>query len=471
MNIQSWASTYYLRFLALLGFFLASSSFAASGFAALGVCYPTADAACAGFSANSSSFNCGEHVSGATYKYYDKSGNFKSTMTFAACSYTPTPTPQPTPSPTPDPNIERCEKLRFQWVGSTKDVLFFPSGVTFEQTGSTACLAGCAVMPSEIATGTIGGGEKRVFARGPFMNTGNTCTNPTSQPTDPGSTTGTPVPTPVAPPDLYEDPDFPSCAKGTCPGTLNGQNVCVPCEKTKTESGSTTTEKTKEDGNKEIKEISSETVCNGSVCVTIEREKTTVKDTQGNTVGTPITTETSKTESNDTFCVKNPTHKQCTESNSFCKENPGLSICKSGKFTATCAQQEPTCEGDEIQCAQAKFAFKRYCLAEEMASPGSTTLTNAQATGDFNAALAVANGTGAEMPNETFDFPGGFSLNESNPFSSSCPADRPIKFLSLQIPFSFSAVCPYLSSAGTLLKIFAYFAAGMILFGTKPGTS
>ena len=466
MKNTQWAFTYLSRFLALLGFFLASSAFALTGYRMQSFpsdgCYSSRAYLCTVLAP--------VRYAGTEFApdSYDLSCKYRATtgvmvgVPLQYCSGAQG-TPTPSPSPTPDPCVGAAGKT----VGNSSSTLTYSIGTTFETATNIGCLAGCKVLPSEIATGKNPLGQEIVFARGPFLNVGEKCDATQGGSSGQPGITPTPGPTPIIPPDLYEDPDNPSCKKGTCPGSVNGQNVCVPCDKTKTDTGTTVTEKPTENGNKEVKEVKSETICNGSVCVTIEKEKTTIKDTAGNTVGTPTTNETTKTEPADTFCTKNPTHKQCTGKDSFCKENPELSICKDGNWSeTTCGGSAPVCTGDAVQCAQAANAFKTYCESKKTADALYGTgqgLGEAQSAVDSAMSFGSGSGSGSLLGDSGSVGIGSF--NQSNPWSATCLADTQVaEFDGKAITIPFSKYCSVFELMGRIALAATLLAAGLFVF-------
>lgn len=158
----------------------------------------------------------------------------------------------------------------------------------------------------------------------------------------------TPAPDSTAP--LKPQGEAPKlCETGKCPGTINGVNVCVPCGDFS--SAKTTDKETnKPDGTIENETTSSKTTCIGDKCTT---EKTTTKtdlDASGTVTGTGTTTEKTEQSKGD-----------------YCKENPNDAQCKDerGSFSGSC-ESSFVCEGDAVQCAQARAAQELHCTAKKL---------------------------------------------------------------------------------------------------------
>jgi hypothetical protein len=160
--------------------------------------------------------------------------------------------------------------------------------------------------------------------------TGQTCEG-TGKPEDNG-----------APPPI--DPCY---SQGKKTGEINGVTVCgedVPITKdqsTTTKPGETTSSSSSDPDNPgpgESKE-SSKTTCIGDKCTTVIT--TTTCDDQGNCTGTSKTTEQGKGQ--------------------YCEKNPNDASCQIGKWTANDCKTAPVCQGDAIQCAQAREIKELKC--------------------------------------------------------------------------------------------------------------
>lgn len=128
-----------------------------------------------------------------------------------------------------------------------------------------------------------------------------------------------------------------------------------------------------------------------AVCGGNAPTQTTTKSTEkGQTANTPVgsgtpsttdnpeTTKEETTECDDSGCktvtkevTKNPdgttsekTQEKSQDTTSFCQENPTSPFCKSASYTDNGCKVAPVCDGDAVQCAQAREAWKARCNAE-----------------------------------------------------------------------------------------------------------
>lgn len=277
--------------------------------------------------------------------------------------------------------------------------------------------------------------------------------------------TGKPIPDPnLAPPidtDSAPNPPDPSVTplpKGKCKGTVNGVEVIVNCVNTKTVDKSDTT-KTNDDGS--TTQTTSDTVCDGKKCTTTST--TTKKDPTG--VTTSVENE-SVSEDQNNFCTKNPNANAC-KSEGFCEENPDLPICKNGNWSSTTCDVPPVCEGDPVQCAQAKETYKSYCELEklnESLTGDKTELPTSQSIVDAAIGNANSMGEGGLIPSSG-DPVGVGSFDQTNPWGSTCPSDRTVAaFEGHNIEFKLSEYCSIFQLMGTLAVAFTLLAAGLFVF-------
>lgn len=455
MKKSSWAFTYLLRCLVLLGFFSANPSFAAIS----PECPPPPNkfnivALCASYSPPATVVNERTYLkSNGMCEYLgDCSNGFMNGHGGEYGKPTPTPTPSPTPSPTPDP----CAGAAGKTVGNSSSTLTYPIGTTFQTATNIGCLAGCKVLPSEIATGKNPLGQEIVFARGPFLNVGQKCD---AEGSSSGGSTGTPAPTP---PPLHDEPSGKTCEKPKCPGEINGQTVCVACDARKT-TEEKKEEKTESDGTKTETTTKEETICTGSKCTTTSTTTTQPKDANGVPVGTPSTKTDKKEEDADSFCLKNPRHKQCSETNDFCKQNPDLQVCKSGSYSDTSCGSSPSCTGDAVQCAQAANAFKAYCETKKTADAVNGSGDVSETFGNLNAAFQFAASTDSLLPGKG-DLNIG-SLDQSNPWNSTCLADKEVaEFEGHKITIPFSKYCSIFELMGSISVAVTLLVAALYIF-------
>lgn len=387
-----------------------------------------------------------------------------------ACPQLPTPTPTPTPTPPPICNEYPRTVVN---IRTTKN--------QFAQ-----CIGGCL----EIYSGCGYAGDSLVldWFGSPTMDCrystrpGKPCTAP-PEPDDPNcppdcsptpapTPNGTPVPSGPPTPIPTPAPLPKDCGAGMCYGEVNGVGICIKCipiDKT-----DKVTKVTNADGS--ITEITTKTTCDGDRCTT----KTTTKTIPppgspppaGGGDGT--TTETTKKdEPVSDFCKTNPLSEACKDrddadkKDGLCKQNPDLDICKKGSWTASTCESPPSCSGDPVQCAQAKAAFKAACETEklnESLTGDSSKLGTSQ--GIVDAAIGEANNMGEGGLIPSAGNPVGIgSFDQTNPWGSTCPADRTIAaFEGHNIEFKLSEYCSIFQLMGTLAVAFTLLAAGLFVF-------
>ena len=382
------------RLFALLAFFLANSALAYPGFSFdfydTTNCYPTREELCSvtypgwfvRYDPGYSAYICTSGVGGDFIQNVD-------------CKR-PTPTPSPSPTPKPNPCADKTDISSS--IGSFSTADYHPSKkficksgcaysgsmayvfTTGDPIGSSSCkpingnepVNGCTYYGFQSIAGLgktcddayqdyvagVTSGLTITFDPNGTPPTPAPTSAPTSSPTPPGS--GTPAPT--APPSTPAPTPLPP---GKCKGTANGATVVYDCynadkdtktQETKNSDGSTTTSTTTKD-----------TKCIGDACQTTTTTTTTTKDPNGNQVGSTTITGGTTTQTRKSFCEENPKAAACvgTPDEGFCEQNPQLSVCKDGKWGAGSCGSEPSCSGDEVQCAQARFAFKSYCESKK----------------------------------------------------------------------------------------------------------
>lgn len=292
----------------------------------------------------------------------------------------------------------------------------------------SGCNNGCTIV---LSSGSYSKSTNKTY--GAWNQNGNTCS---PSPDSPG----------VDAPDSQDGQDAGKCPTGQCPGTVNGQFMCVPC-KGKESSDSSSSENTTQTPNgasapssssSESSSGSKSTECEGGVCVT--KEKVVVVNPDGST-----------TEK----------EKETTESISdFCAKNPKAAICKAvedGRWGGSCSGGFQ-CSGDAVQCAQAQAAWKSACAADVS---GMSDQIN---TGSAAMAAGAASGLGIPGGSDVFDL--GSRLSEVPLFGSSggCPSDVSVNVGGTSYTIAFSAMCGQLQVLGVALMGFAYLIAGFIVF-------
>lgn len=228
------------------------------------------------------------------------------------------------------------------------------------------------------------------------------------------------------------------CPEKQCPGTVNGQSVCVPCGNL-TETKDTTKTDTKTDtppggssttGTTTTK-TSETTNCNGSQCTTTTTTTTTKPD------GTKTDTNSTAVEPQSDYCTRNPNA-------TICKQNDGSWSGNCGSFS---------CGGDAVQCAQARAAAELLCKFETPAdSPQVTTSSQAIAG-------TLPNSTPEVLTSSIGEF------NTTNPYSATCPNDVDVNVAGLaSFTIPISRACPYISLIGWVLVAGATLAGARIAF-------
>lgn len=228
------------------------------------------------------------------------------------------------------------------------------------------------------------------------------------------------------------------CASGTCPGTVNGQSVCVPCDKTKqTEStSSSTSASTTASG------ATSSTTITGSESGTTRTE---CKDGQCTTTTTTTTTGANGDKTDKTTTTTEPQSDYCTR-------NPKADVCKGteSSWGGSC-ESGFTCDGDAVQCAQARASYELRCKITE---------TDSEVIGKYNA-LKAEGLEGLHLP----------AMNITPPTPEAF-GGCPIQDISIDLGFGpmafpLSYVCPYLevihrvvTSFGALFWLLIVFLKG-----------
>ncbi|MEK8084887.1 hypothetical protein WNB94_00590 [Aquabacterium sp. A3] len=229
------------------------------------------------------------------------------------------------------------------------------------------------------------------------------------------------------------------CQKGTCRarGEINGTPVdkCVPCNTVTTGTDKTgTTETTNENGETTTTstagtQSTSQTTCTGGTCTTTTTTTTTNDD--GDEVTTTETTEQDK--------------------GSFCEENPNSQLCKTTAWGGACGNY--SCDGDAVQCAQARAAAELLCKFDTPAD--SAQVATAQ--------QAIAGTLSGSTPDVISGAVGDF--NTTNPYTASCPGDIEVNVggvATFTIPIS--TACPYIELIGWMLVAGATLAGARIAF-------
>lgn len=139
--------------------------------------------------------------------------------------------------------------------------------------------------------------------------------------------------------------------RGMCSGTVSGATICVTCDSTSSETKTTKTETPPGAAGP-----TTTTTTTTTTCVEAGSCSTTTTSTTSGPGGSGTSSETTTKPSG----AEPDPGEEKPESKPFCEENPDSPICKVSSFSGTCGA-EPACEGDPVQCAQAREAFKLRC--------------------------------------------------------------------------------------------------------------
>lgn len=285
--------------------------------------------------------------------------------------------------------------------------------------GETVCTGGCSYQPSSWKVGNDG----QIWATWPFKSTGSFCRGDPDA-NKPGVDSGeknskNPAPIP--------------CGTNQCPGTVNGQAICVPC-KGQQEQGPSTSASAPSGAASGTQTGSSDTstTCNGINCTTT----TTTKDANGNVTGTVEKSE---------------------KQESFCKENPTSALCKQSSFGGQCGAV--TCEGDAIQCAIAADQYRRNCQwFDDEAASQLATVGNAAITGQ----IRPDGHPGNSPDSQSISFSS--TIDQTDRLGAGCPVDVSVNVGGKSVAIPFSSMCGNLQLVGNLMVGFCMFVAALIVF-------
>lgn len=322
-----------------------------------------------------------------------------------------------------------CGKLGDAVLGSSSANQY---GGTGSYSGGTLCVSSCLVYPGSSFKAPSG----KWYANGPLTNVGIACS---MTPVNGG---GGDVP-PAA-----ETPPV-ACKIGTCPGTVNGTNVCMPCSSgaTTSNSGITTTVAGTSSGSTgtgsggpgsgvpgtSTTSIDSRTECSGNNCRTVTTTNGTGPD------GVTTTSVQTQDIPKDDYCVKNP-------------RSP---LCITSSFSGSC-EGSFQCEGDAVQCALAKELHSQNCRMNKQNSQSALFDVESVRTG--NQTLNLPGNATVNISSASFD-----SSNALNA-GPSCIASKSITVMGRSVVLPFNTVCPYLEQLGSLLLAVSFLLAVRILF-------
>lgn len=302
-----------------------------------------------------------------------------------------------------------------------------PAGTVYEAGNgltNVVCLAGCEASALMAAMH-----EGRNWVWGPIISTGAQCQS--------------------APPVSDASP---KCAVGQCPGTFNGSQICVPCNETKQDKSSSSSESSASaasgaasgPASTSTKDGSSSTTCKGESCTTTSRE--TVVNPDGSTDTKEVTTTQSKSD--------------------YCKDNPKAGACTGSESTWGGTCQAFTCDGDAVQCAQARGAWELACqLKTESTDPTVRAGTEAMAgTGEaaIKDQLGMNTSQGLDLASR---------LDSTSLFGTAgaCPSDTTLTLGIGSVTLPFASMCPQLNLIGVAMMGLAYLIAAFIVFRPSKG--
>lgn len=313
------------------------------------------------------------------------------------------------------------------------------AAATVEQSMAPACVGGCVAQPFGSHQSAPG-----VFIVGAYFAVGGTCNS--------SSSTAGPPPVVDASP---SNPQACQPAGGvpTCPGQVNGQQVCVPCGAATGTTGVTTSTHTNPDGSKTTTTTSTTTVDNGDGSVT-----TTTITTNGDGTATVTTSTQPKVPAGSTTGGSGSGQQQ---GDSFCTQNPQSPICKVSSFGGSCGAAF-TCDGDAIQCAIAKEQHERSCsFFEPTGRDEGDKFTQAKSDGDMPS-WSPANP--ANQASTSFDL--SQKLDQSNPLGNACLQDESMTLVGVPVTLPWSQFCSSMQLAGRLIVAASLLIAGFIVFKT-----
>lgn len=172
--------------------------------------------------------------------------------------------------------------------------------------------------------------------------------------------------------------DAPRCPADQCMGTVNGSQICVPCDQRNRDLPPTTSDTTQQNPGQPTTSVTESTTtstnCLPTGCTTTTTTTTTEQDFDavGNPSGPPRTTTTTTQEPGDG-----------SELGEFCEKNPSSPMCVKSAFGGSCSGF--TCDGDAVQCAIAREQHVRNC--ELLTDTGS--FSRADAVTAFNSNIAT----------------------------------------------------------------------------------
>lgn len=298
------------------------------------------------------------------------------------------------------------------------------------------CVDGCRAggLPEVCGTAIKNGvASSHCYVDNPKFD-GETCVpTPTSSTGVLGSTTAS-VATPVGAP----APPVSASSSATCPGEFNGVVIWVPCVSTTNYSKTVTAAVNSGTTTVTVTTSPRATTCDGNSCTTTTAPS---GGAGGGSGGNGFNSPTIQTQDQSSFCKANPTANVCATSNS--------------SFAGSCSGGF-TCTGDAAQCAAARGIWEARCALTPLE-------TNAQ-----NAAVVAGNAaiTGLDPsthPRLNKENKSAGTLDNTNPFTNSCPADVSFHAVTGQVTVPLSSLCSSLQLLGYLAIAITLIVAARIV--------
>lgn len=235
------------------------------------------------------------------------------------------------------------------------------------------------------------------------------------------------------------------CPTGQCAGTFNGNSICLPCGTggTPSPTGSQSTQKT----------TSSSTDPNGAT--TTGSTTTTTTTICGGAGSCTTTTNTSVTNASGTTTSQ---EQQQQPKEDLCASKPNDPLCKpQSGWSGSCGAF--VCDGDAIQCAQAKAEWDLRC---SMVSDDHTMSDlGTQVVADNDPQKGNFPWAAGKVQQETMQG----QINQGRFLASSCVADWSVPMMGGTLTVPFSRWCDALTAMGYVVLTFSLIAAGRIVFG------
>lgn len=293
--------------------------------------------------------------------------------------------------------------------------------------------SGCQVLGDRIMKAYGSDGQAYEWL-GNIRYTGNECTvgeggsnsaNQYGNPNTPGST----APAPLTP--------------GKCPGTVNGVEVVVDCDRSITPSPTSTTSTT-----------TTSTTPNPPSTDTTSKDVTIEKN--GETWTKTTTTTITKTDGS----VTTKTDVQTGDKGTICKGETNIACVGNGgdgsRFGGTC-QTAFTCDGDAVQCATARAVNEHKCLMERLNQPTTES-------GLYDAEKDKAGNVTGDLPGNATMNIGASSFDTTDAIGGAqCIQNLSVTVWNRTLVLPLSDICTQLAHLGTVLVAVSFLLAARIV--------